>query len=426
MTSGQLATTTRQQPLLRRKRARSTQRQRLTFQDPFRVSQLADMTHPDRVKGTLSATTEPTDTRTAQSIIGCANARPPERCNTSGRMLFTREPLPATATTSTWNNRNSPAEPQRSPWLTDPNLIARRLWLALTLVAALFTLGACSTTQLAYNQAPKLLFWWLDGYVDFNGAQSELARQDIDAFLSWHRSTELPTYARQLQQWQMLAKQDISPAQACAQFDTVRAAVQRASERGLEPLARLALRLTPDQQAHLQRHQSKSNESFEEDFLRGSPGQRLRQRLDKAVGRYEMLYGRLSSTQRELLQNSLQQSPWDAQRTQQERLRRQTDLRQTVQAVQAVQRMAGVVEANGAGHGNGPVDAAALDASRSYLARVMNSPTPGYSAYSQTQVQHGCDQFAALHNTTTPEQRTNAVRVLKAYEDDLRALVAQR
>lgn len=307
--------------------------------------------------------------------------------------------------------------------MINPKIVARRLWLALALVATLFTLGACSTARLAYNQAPNLLYWWLDGYMDFNGTQSGQARQDIDAFLAWHRRNELPTYARQLQQWQTLATQDMTPAQACAQFDAVRAALQRASERGLEPLTRLALRLTPEQQAHLQRHQTKSNESFEQDFVRGSPEQRMRQRLEKAVDRYEMLYGRLSPAQRELLQTSLQQSSWDAQRTQQERLRRQADLRQTLQAIQSI---AGVGETNGAGNGNGPVDAAALDASRSYLARVMNSPTPGYSDYSQTQVQHGCTQFAALHNATTPEQRAYAVRVLKGYEDDVRALVAQR
>ncbi len=302
-------------------------------------------------------------------------------------------------------------------------IIAHRLWLALALVATMFTLGACSTARLAYNQAPNLLYWWLDGYMDFNATQSGQARQDIDAFLAWHRSAELPAYARQLQQWQTLAMQDMTPAQACTQFDAVRAAVQRASERGLEPLTRLALRLTPEQQAHLQRHQTKGNESFEKDFVRGSPEQRLSQRLDKAVGRYEMLYGRLSPTQRELLQTSLQQSPWDAQRTQQERLRRQTDLRQTLQAIQSI---AGLGKTNGSGNGDGPVDAAALDASRNYLARVMNSPTPGYSTYSQSQVQYGCTQFAALHNATTSEQRANAMRVLKGYEDDFRALVAQR
>ena len=300
--------------------------------------------------------------------------------------------------------------------MIDPKIIARRILLALALAATLIVLGACSTARLAYNQAPNLLYWWLDGYMDFTSAQSPQARQDIDAFLAWHRSNELPTYARQLQQWQALATQDITPAQACTQFEAVRAAVQRASERGLEPLTRLAQQLSPEQQAHLQRHQAKSNESFEKDFVRGSPEQRLSQRLDKAVSRNEMLYGRLSPAQRELLQSSLQQSPWDAQKTQQERLRRQSDLLQTLQTVQALKN----------GNGNGAVNAAALNATRSYLARVLQSPTPGYSAYSQTQVQHGCAQFAALHNTTTPEQRANAVRVLKGYEDDLQALVAQR
>jgi len=300
--------------------------------------------------------------------------------------------------------------------LIDPKIIARRLCQSLALVAVVLVLGACSTARLAYNQAPNLLYWWLDGYVDFTSAQSPQARQDIDAFMAWHRNNELPTYASQLQQWQALATQDITPAQACTQFEAVRASVQRASERGLEPLARLAVRLTPDQQAHLQRHQSKSNESFEKDFLHDSPEQRLRQRLDKAVSRNEMLYGRLNPAQRDLLQASLQQSPWDAQKTQQERLRRQADLRQTLQTIQTVQN----------GNGNGPVPAAALEASRGYLARVLQSPTPGYSVYSQTQVQHGCSQFAELHNTTTPEQRANAVRVLKGYEDDLQALASQR
>lgn len=304
--------------------------------------------------------------------------------------------------------------------MIDPKIIARRILLALALATTLIVLGACSTARLAYNQAPNLLYWWLDGYMDFTSAQSPQARQDIDAFLAWHRSNELPTYARQLQQWQALATQDITPTQACTQFEAVRAAVQRASERGLEPLTRLAQQLSPEQQAHLQRHQAKSNESFEKDFVRGSPEQRLSQRLDKAVSRNEMLYGRLSPAQRELLQSSLQQSPWDAQKTQQERLRRQSDLLQTLQTVQALKN------GNGNGNGNGAVNAAALNATRSYLARVLQSPTPGYSAYSQTQVQHGCTQFAALHNTTTPEQRTNAVRVLKGYEDDLQALVAQR
>jgi Family of unknown function (DUF6279) len=297
--------------------------------------------------------------------------------------------------------------------LIEWKIIARRLGLGLAVCGALLVLGACSSVRLAYNQAPNLVYWWLDGYVDFSSEQSPQARQDIDAFLAWHRSTELPAYARQLQQWQALARQDTTPAQVCSQFEAVRAAVLRASERGLEPLTRLAQQLGPEQLAHLQRHQRKGNESFQKDFLRGSPEKRLNQRLDKAVSRSEQLYGSLNTAQRELLKNSLQQSPWDPQKTQQERLRRQSDLLQTLQNAQ-----------NSAKNSNATANAAALEAARGYLARVLLSPTPGYNAHSQAMVQHGCAQFAALHNTTTTEQRANAVRVLKGYEDDLRALAA--
>lgn len=291
--------------------------------------------------------------------------------------------------------------------MIDSKIIARRFWLTLLLLTAL-TLSACSTTRLAYNQAPNLLYWWLDGYMDFTSAQSTQARQDIDTFLAWHRSAELPTYARQLQQWQALATQDMSPAQACAQFEAVRAAVQRASERGLEPITRLGQQLDREQMAHLQRHQDKGNESFAEEYLEGSPEERLNRRVDQAVSRSESLYGRLSPTQRDLVRQGLQQSPWDPQKALQERQRRQSELRQTLQTLQ-----------------NSP-NGTALNASRSYLTRVLQTPTAGYNANSLALVQHGCAQFAALHNTTTAEQRANAVRVLKGYEDDMRALAAQR
>ncbi|MDP2416159.1 MAG: DUF6279 family lipoprotein [Hydrogenophaga sp.] len=291
--------------------------------------------------------------------------------------------------------------------MIDTKIIARRFGLALMLLTAL-TLSACSTTRLAYNQAPNLLYWWLDGYMDFTSEQSPQARQDIDTFLAWHRSNELTTYARQLQEWQAMATQDMSATQACAQFEAVRAAVQRASERGLEPLTRLGQQLNPAQVAHLQRHHDKRNDSFEKEYLRGSPEERLNRRVDQAVSRSETLYGRLSPAQRELVRKGLQQSPWDPQTALRERLRRQSELLQTLQTLQNSSNVN------------------ALNASRSHLTRVLQTPTAGYNANSQALVQHGCAQFAALHNTTTAEQRANAVRVLKGYEDDMRALAAQR
>jgi len=294
-------------------------------------------------------------------------------------------------------------------------IIARTLLLG----ALVLLLSACSAVRLAYNQAPNVTYWWLDDYVDFTDAQSPVARTDIDRFFAWHRSAELPLYAQRLAQWQTLAQQDISTEQACSEVDAIRASFNRMSERGVVPLATLALQLTPAQLDHMQRNQTKGDNDFAKDFLRGTPAKRLDNRLDRAIDRYQTLYGTLSDAQRQQLKTGLQQSAWDPQRTQAERQRRQAAMLQTIREVQAGHGAAF------AANGSRTPPPEAVAALRSWSQRLQNSPTPGYPAYSAALVKDGCTQFATLHNSTSPEQRAHAVGVLKGYEGDMRALVAQ-
>jgi hypothetical protein len=336
--------------------------------------------------------------------------------------------LPAAITATSTGNAAMPTFPETAagPFFesrattSDPRFDLRRIIaLALSLVAAVLLLGACSAARLAYNQAPTVTYWWLDGYVDFTDAQSPQARTDIDRFFAWHRSAELPLYAQRLAQWQGLAQKDISAEQACSEADALRASFNRMSERGVVPLTALALQLTPAQLDHMQRHQTKGDESFAKDFLRGNPAQRLDNRLDRAINRYETLYGTLTDPQRQQLKTGLQQSSWDPQRTQTERQRRQTAMLKTIREVQAAHSAAFVAS----GSRNPPPEA--VNALRSWSQRLQNSPTPGYPAYSAALVKDGCAQFATLHNSTSPEQRAHAVGVLKGYEGDMRALAAQ-
>jgi hypothetical protein len=297
--------------------------------------------------------------------------------------------------------------------------LRRIIALALSLAAAMLLLGACSAARLAYNQAPSFTYWWLDGYVDFTGAQSPPARADIKHFFAWHRNAELPIYAQRLAQWQTLAQQDITAEQACNEIGAIRASLNRMSERGVAPLTSLALQLTPAQLDHMQRHQAKGDEKFEKNFLRAPSAQRLEDRLERAIDRYEMLYGSLNEAQRQQLKAGLQQSVWDPQRTQAERQRRQATMLQTIREVQAAHSAAFAVNSSR----DPPPDA--VNALRSWSQQLQNSPSPGYPAYSAALVKDSCTQFAALHNSTSAEQRQHAVGVLKGYEGDLRALVAQ-
>ncbi len=285
--------------------------------------------------------------------------------------------------------------------------MALRTVKVCAVVGLAVTLAACTAARLAYNQAHNATYWWLDSHVDFNNGQSTPVRGDINAFFQWHRTNELPVYAGLLQRWQTLASQDMSATQVCAEFDVIRQRIDRATEASVQPMARLALQLDAAQLEHLKSRQAKSNEEFADDFLQASEAARIDKRFERALSRSEMLYGTLSAAQKEQLRASIKASPFDPQRTQAERLRRQADLLKTVKEAQAAP------------------DTAA-ERVRAHIARIVQSPTPGYQAYSDDLIRQGCAQFAQLHNTTSPEQRANAVRVLKGYEDDLRVLSAQR
>ncbi len=268
-------------------------------------------------------------------------------------------------------------------------------------------IAACSALRLAYNQAPSLAYWWIDGYVDLTEAQTVVMRKDIDAFFAWHRSTEVPAYVRNLQQWQQMATVDSTPDKACSQFEVVKSGYLRMIDRGIEPMSKLVMTLTPAQIQQLQRKYAKNNREFEKKYIRVSNEERLDNLMERALDRYEPLYGTLTSTQVSFLRDQIRNSPFDPQRVNTERLRRQSDLMKTLRELQADQSLSA---------------SAVSTALRRWHERVMRSPQPGFPAYSDALVRNGCEQFAAFHNITTPEQRAHAVNVLKDYESDLRSI----
>ena len=58
--------------------------------------------------------------------------------------------------------------------------MARIIARALVLGLLSLVLVGCSALRLAYNQAPSLGYWWIDGYADLNDAQTSVLRRDIE------------------------------------------------------------------------------------------------------------------------------------------------------------------------------------------------------------------------------------------------------
>ncbi len=281
------------------------------------------------------------------------------------------------------------------------------------LIIAASLLTACSAVKLVYGQAPDLTYWWADGYFDFNEQQTPKVRDELAKLFAWHRATELPKTADLLAQAAQLMQGEVSGAQACRMYAQARVLIDNVTNQASasnSAFVELAPSITPDQIAHLKRKYGKSNDEFMRDYISGTPASREAKRLKQSVDRSESLYGKLEEAQMAAIKQVLATSSFDAAATLKERQRRQQELMDILQNLAITKPIA-------------PISQQAL---RGYIQRAWESPDPAYRAYVQRITQQACQSFASIHASTTPAQRANAVRVLKAYESDLRILAAQK
>jgi hypothetical protein len=280
--------------------------------------------------------------------------------------------------------------------------------IGVLLIAA--ALGACSAIKLAYNNLPTVSYWWLDGYLDFDGAQTPKVRDELDQLLAWHRQNELPRIASLLQEAQALAPGEVTPGQVCAMADRIRERLLAVTERAEPAGTELALSLTDAQLQQLERKYAKNNAEYRKDWLDRTPAQVQEKRYDQFLDRTEDFYGRLSTEQRELLKQQVAQSVFDPRLADAERRKRQQE---------ALVLLRGFVASK-------PSPAEARTALHGYIQRIAEPPPGAWRDQQQALLQEGCRNTAALHNGTTASQRAQAVRRLQAYESDLRQLVATR
>ncbi|WP_295956605.1 DUF6279 family lipoprotein [Rhodoferax sp.] len=278
------------------------------------------------------------------------------------------------------------------------------------LLLLLGALQACTGIKLGYNNGVDLAAWWLDGHIDFNKAQSQQVRYDLGQLQLRHRQQDLPDYAQTLRQTQTLVAHDLSTEQVCSVANTVRGYIDALLVDAEPAATTLVQSLTPAQISYLERKYAKTNAEYRSDWLALTPTAMHQKRFDKALERAEMVYGRMDTAQKTLVRQQVEQSRFDPQQVQAERLRRQTDTLQTLRQLQRDTPTA--AEARAAVHG--------------LLERSMHSPQASYHSYAEALAQQDCQAIALVHNSTTTKQREAAVRWLAGYEQSLRELAAQR
>ncbi len=279
---------------------------------------------------------------------------------------------------------------------------------ALSLVLCVLAAG-CSLLRVGYGQASPLAFRWLDGYVDFDDAQSLRVRSALGDAMIWHRRTQLPDYVELLVRAGSEVQGDVMPGRMCAWGRGLRDRGDVLVQYALPTIVEVALTLSPAQIAHIEKRQAKTNAEWRDDHLQRDLEKRRSAAVKREVERAEEFYGDLDDSQRALVARSVAASPYDAERSYAERLARQQD------AIALIRRW----RENGTGRDEALVQA------RGWVQRLERSPRESYRVYSDRLADHNCSFASTLHNTTSTAQRRDAANKIKGYESDLRALIAE-
>ena len=125
--------------------------------------------------------------------------------------------------------------------------------------------------QFAYNSAPELTYWWLDGFLDFTSEQKPQVRADIHSFYGWHRSQQLGLYITWLERAQTMAGRNLQADEVCTLMSEALDSLDTVSKE-LEPRAvRLLLTLEPAQVEQLQKQFNKKKPRMAQRVAAGHP-----------------------------------------------------------------------------------------------------------------------------------------------------------
>jgi hypothetical protein len=288
-------------------------------------------------------------------------------------------------------------------------------WRWIIGVALALMLAGCSVLRLAYGQAPTLGYWWIDGYVDLDDAQSVKLREGLDRWFDWHRRNEMPRYAALLARAQReVIEPSLSADQLCTWRDEAARRMDAALEEATPMAAALMVTLTPDQVRHMERKLAKDGAELKRDFAQPDRTDRAKASVKRTLERYENLYGRLDDAQRAKLAELLAASPFDADRWLAERERRNRDLIAMLTAVSTAGREGDMAKAQ----------TQAQATMRALTERLLRSPRPEYRAYQERLTLENCALASAMHNQMTAAQRQHARNKLKGWEEDVRLAAA--
>ncbi len=219
------------------------------------------------------------------------------------------------------------------------------------LILVLF-LGACSSTQFAYNRADWFVRWQIEKLVDLSADQQARLEAHIDQLHDWHRRQELPRYHALILQLQATLKAGVTDANYRQLNTGLEQVWQRLLDESQQALGQELPSLSDEQVAQLLESLSEKNDEFYRKWVAIPEEELIERRRQRVLDALAQWAGEVTPAQRERVEAWASSAPdvytlWHSQRLQRHAAfeallnqRKGRDLREPLRALMMVDEQA--------------------------------------------------------------------------------------
>lgn len=170
----------------------------------------------------------------------------------------------------------------------------------------LLTLAGCSSTTFVYNRLDFVIPWYVGKYVGLEREQKAFLDEQLQPFLAWHRSEELPAYLELLDGMEQLLDGEITQSQVADIAIEFEDAWERVELRGLEWMLALGEELSREQLEEFSESLREKQVEYEEEYLPRTDEEYREEAYENLEDSVQDFMGRLDAEQREYLKQAAQ------------------------------------------------------------------------------------------------------------------------
>ena len=167
-------------------------------------------------------------------------------------------------------------------------------------LAVSLALSACSRMGLAYRNLDVIIPWTLSDYLDMNGEQKSWLDERLKEHLTWHCTTQMPGYLDWLDRLQtMVASNQVTDAALQARTAEAEKAIAETAREITPSAVELLQGLDDKQVAEMNEAFAKDQRKRQEQYLKPSLDQQIKQRAERMEKRLNEWLGPLSASQQQ-------------------------------------------------------------------------------------------------------------------------------